>query len=142
MLLNSILLQTEPGGPGSGLMQILMIVALIAIFYFFMIRPQNKKQKEIRKFREGIQKGDKVITAGGIYGTVKEISDTYFLLEISDAGQCALGVTICVVKCVLNGIFRFHRVEILRFFVTNILLETLYRPLNVFRSAAHHNFPP
>ena len=46
MLLNSILLQTEPGGPGSGLMQILMIVALIAIFYFFMIRPQNKKQKE------------------------------------------------------------------------------------------------
>ena len=84
MLLNSILLQTETGGPGSGLMQILMIVALIAIFYFFMIRPQNKKQKEIRKFREGIQKGDKVITAGGIYGTVKEISETYFLLEISD----------------------------------------------------------
>ena len=65
----------------------------------------------------------------------------FFLLEISDAGQCALGVTICVVKCVLNGIFRFHRVEILRFFVTNILLETLYRPLNIFRSTAHHNFP-
>ena len=84
MLLNSILLQTETGGPGSCLMQILMIVALIAIFYFFMIRPQNKKQKEIRKFREGIQKGDKVITAGGIYGTVKEITETYFLLEISD----------------------------------------------------------
>ena len=82
MLLNSILLNTD--AQGGGMMQIGMIVLLIAVFYFFMIRPQNKKQKEIRKFREGIQKGDKVITAGGIYGTVKEITETYFLLEISD----------------------------------------------------------
>ena len=73
MLLNSILLNT--GAQGGGMMQIGMIVLLIAVFYFFMIRPQNKKQKEIKKFREGIQKGDKVITAGGIYGTIKEIAD-------------------------------------------------------------------
>ena len=58
MLLNSILLNT--GARGGGMMQIGMIVLLIAVFYFFMIRPQNKKQKEIKKFREGIQKGDKV----------------------------------------------------------------------------------
>ena len=76
MLLNSILLNT--GAQGGGMMQIGMIVLLIAVFYFFMIRPQNKKQKEIKKFREGIQ------TAGGIYGTIKEIKETHFVLEIAD----------------------------------------------------------
>lgn len=65
-------------------MQIGMIVVLIVIFYFFLIRPQSKKQKEIRKFREALQVGDKVITAGGIHGKIKEISDTYFVLEIAD----------------------------------------------------------
>lgn len=80
MLLNSILLNTDAQGGG----QIGMIVLLIVVFYFFMIRPQNKKQKEIKKFREGIQKGDKVITAGGIYGTIKEIKETHFVLEIAD----------------------------------------------------------
>ena len=82
MLLNSILLETSTDN--GGMMQILMIVVLIAVFYFFMIRPQNKKQKEIKKFRDGIQKGDKVITAGGIYGTIKEIKETHFVLEIAD----------------------------------------------------------
>ena len=82
MLLNSILLNTD--AQGGGFMQIGMIVLLIAVFYFFMIRPQNKKQKEIKKFREGIQKGDKVITAGGIYGTIKEIKETHVVLEIAD----------------------------------------------------------
>ena len=63
-----------------------MIVALIAIFYFFMIRPQSKKQKEIRKFRESLKNGDKVITAGGIYGKIKEVSENSntVILEISD----------------------------------------------------------
>lgn len=83
MLLNSILLQGATQG-NSGMMQILMIVVLIAVFYFFMIRPQNKKQKEIKKFREGIQKGDKVITAGGIFGTVREIKETHIVLEIAE----------------------------------------------------------
>ena len=81
--LSVILLQDAAGG-GVGLMNILFINVLFAIFYFFMIRPQNKKQKEIKKFREGIQKGDKVITAGGIYGTIKEIKETHFVLEIAD----------------------------------------------------------
>ena len=51
---------------------------------FFMIRPQQKKQKEIQKAREALKAGDKVITAGGIYGKIKEIGDTYMLIEISD----------------------------------------------------------
>lgn len=81
MQFDSILLAASPD---NGMMQILMIVVLIAIFYFLMIRPQNKKQKEIRKFRDGLQVGDKVITAGGIYGKIKEVKDVYILLEIAD----------------------------------------------------------
>lgn len=82
MTLNTILLQDAAGS--AGLMNILMIVALFAIFYFFMIRPQQKKQNEIKKFREGIKNGDKVITAGGIYGKVRSVNDTTFVLEIAD----------------------------------------------------------
>lgn len=81
MQFNSILLAAADN---AGMMNILFIVVLIAIFYFLMIRPQNKKQKEIRKFREGLQSGDKVITAGGIFGKIKEVKDTYILLEIAD----------------------------------------------------------
>ena len=85
-MLNSILLQAAGGaaGQGDGMMSILMIVALIAIFYFFMIRPQSKKQKEIKKFREAMQKGDKVTTAGGIHGKIKEIKDDVIVLQIDD----------------------------------------------------------
>ena len=65
---------------------VLQLVLLGVIFYFFMIRPQSKKQKEIRKFRESLKNGDKVITAGGIYGKIKEVSENSntVILEISD----------------------------------------------------------
>ena len=82
MITNTILLQQAQ--QGSVWESLIMIVALIAIFYFFMIRPQSKKQKEIKKFREGLQKGDKVITAGGIYGIIKEIKETSFVIEVTD----------------------------------------------------------
>jgi len=78
---NFILLQAAQGG---GLSGILMIVALFVIFYFFMIRPQQKRQKEIKKFRESLNNGSKIVTAGGIYGTIKDVADTYFLVEISN----------------------------------------------------------
>ena len=76
---NFILLQAAQGG---GLSGILMIVALFVIFYFFMIRPQQKRQKEIKKFRESLNKGSKIVTAGGIYGTVKEVKETSLLIEV------------------------------------------------------------
>lgn len=82
MIQSLISLQANNGG--SGLMNILMIVAIIAIFYFFMIRPQQKRQKEIRKFREGLKVGDRVITAGGIYGKIRAIKETSFVVEIAD----------------------------------------------------------
>ena len=88
-LLNTILLQAAAGGSWSGM---IMIIAMIAIFYFFMIRPQQKKQKEIRKAREAMQSGDKVVTAGGIYGRIKEVKETTFIVEI------ASGVTIKIDK--------------------------------------------
>lgn len=85
-MLNSILLQAQGGDPGQGggMMSILMIVALIAIFYFFMIRPQNKKQKEIKKFRDAMQEGDKVTTAGGIHGKIKKIKESVIILQIDN----------------------------------------------------------
>jgi preprotein translocase subunit YajC len=86
MSLLSILLDgTAPAASGAaGYQGILMIVIIVVIFYFFLIRPQQKRQKSIQKAREAMQPGDKVVTAGGIYGRVKEISDKYMLLEIAD----------------------------------------------------------
>ncbi|MEE0921649.1 MAG: preprotein translocase subunit YajC [Paludibacteraceae bacterium] len=60
-----------------------MMILIFVVFYFFMIRPQQKKQKELQKQREALKKGDKVITAGGIYGIIKEVQDTTFLIEVS-----------------------------------------------------------
>lgn len=78
-MLNTILLQSM----NSRWANILMIVALIAVFYFMMIRPQQKRQNEIKKFREGLKVGDAVVTAGGIYGKVKGFDDTTFTIEIA-----------------------------------------------------------
>ena len=64
--------QAAQGG-GSGLSMILMMVAIFAIMWFFMIRPQQKKQKEIQSFQNSLTEGMQVITGGGIYGTVKSI---------------------------------------------------------------------
>lgn len=81
-MLNYIILN-QPASDGSGLMNIGMIILLVVIFYFFMIRPQQKKQKEIRKFRESTQVGDKVVSAGGIYGKVRRVKETAFVVEVA-----------------------------------------------------------
>lgn len=83
MNLTTILLAEQ--NTGGGMSGMLMILAMLVIFYFFMIRPQSKKQKEIRKAREAMQKGDKVITAGGIYGTIRQVNsaDGTMLIEIA-----------------------------------------------------------
>ncbi len=60
-----------------------MMILIFVVFYFFMIRPQTKKQKELQKQREEMKKGDKVVTAGGIYGEIKEVQETSFLVTIS-----------------------------------------------------------
>ncbi len=83
MLQNLISLQASPDAAG-GWSSMIMIVALIAIFYFLMIRPQQKRQKEIKKFREGLSKGDNIITAGGIYGKICEVKENAFIVSIAD----------------------------------------------------------
>lgn len=79
--LNSILLQQAAGG--GQWTSILMIVLMIAIFYFLMIRPQSKKQKELQKQRDAMQKGDRVITAGGLHGKIKNVKESTFVLEVA-----------------------------------------------------------
>ena len=76
----SIFLQASPGGGGYG--QILFLVLIIVVFYFFMIRPQMKKAKVERQFRESLQKGAKVVTIGGIHGRIIEVNDKTFMVEI------------------------------------------------------------
>ncbi|MCQ2347809.1 MAG: preprotein translocase subunit YajC [Paludibacteraceae bacterium] len=61
----------------------IMMILIFVVFYFFMIRPQTKKQKELQKQREAMKKGDKVITAGGIHGIIREVQDTTFLIEVA-----------------------------------------------------------
>lgn len=76
------LLQAE-GAMSNPIMQFLPMILIIVVFYFFMIRPQMKKQKELRAFREALAKGDKVVTTGGIYGTVAGIKDNAIILTIA-----------------------------------------------------------
>jgi len=84
MELLSITLQSPAGQPGGGWGMLLMIGMLFVIMYFFMIRPQQKKQKEIQKMRESLKVGDRIITSGGVHGKIKEIEDTVMLIEIAE----------------------------------------------------------
>lgn len=67
---------------GSDFTSFLPIIGMIAIFYFFFIRPQQKKQKQTKKYLEEIKKGDQIVTVGGIHGKIVEISDTTVLADV------------------------------------------------------------
>lgn len=81
-LMTVFLLQAPVTGPDASWTWI-MLIAMFVIMYFFMIRPQNKKQKEIANFRKNLEVGQAVITAGGIYGKIKEIEDNAVIVEIA-----------------------------------------------------------
>ena len=76
-----VYLQAQAGGFDGSFM--IMMIVIFAIMYFFMIRPLNKKQKEIQNFRKNLEVGQDVISAGGIYGKVKAIEDNVVVLEIT-----------------------------------------------------------
>ena len=82
-MVSSILLQAA-APEGAGFSTIIMMIAIFAIFYFFMIRPQKKGQEEIKKFRDALQVGDEVVTSGGIHGKIKEINDNTMIVEIAN----------------------------------------------------------
>ena len=84
-ILTFTLLQAAPAGQapaGGGSMFWVMIIAMVVILWVVMIRPQRKQQKELEKFRNSLKRGDKVVTAGGIYGTVDEIKDRTVLIKV------------------------------------------------------------
>lgn len=85
MNLMTIFLTAEaPAQGGGGMSFIWMMLLIFVVMWFFMIRPQQKKQKEMVKFRDSLEKGQKVVTAGGIYGTVKEVKEGYVVLEVDN----------------------------------------------------------
>ncbi len=79
--LATILLMSPQKEGQSPLLSFIPLILLIVVFYFFMIRPQVKKQKNLRKFRDTIQKGDSVVTVGGIYGKVSEVKDNAVVID-------------------------------------------------------------
>ena len=83
MKLGTIILMA-PSGENGGLMSFLPLILIIIVFYFFMIRPQLKKQKEQKKFRESLNKGDKVVTIGGIHGKIVEVKESTVVIDISN----------------------------------------------------------
>jgi preprotein translocase subunit YajC len=66
---------------GQGMQSLVMLGLMVLVFYFFMIRPQMKKQKELKKFRENLKVGDKIVTIGGIHGKIMEVADTTILIQ-------------------------------------------------------------
>jgi len=80
----SVLLMADPSGKSNPIMSLLPLLLIIVVFYFFMIRPQMKKQKEMKNFRQTLKVGDKVITSGGIYGKVAEMRESSIIMEIED----------------------------------------------------------
>ncbi len=79
-LLQATALAPQAGGGGYSLF--IMLGLMILVLYFFMWRPESKRRKQMAQFRAGLKKGDKIITAGGIYGVVKEIKETTLLIEV------------------------------------------------------------
>ncbi len=85
-----ILLQAQPVKESNPFMTFLPLILIIVVFWFFMIRPQMKRQKELKNFRDALQKGDKIVTTGGIYGKIVEIQEHAIIMEVE--GQMRLKV--------------------------------------------------
>ena len=84
MSMLSILLQEQAATSTNGWMSLGMMLLIFVVFYFFLIRPQSKRQKEIRKFQDSLENGRRVITSGGIYGKIKEVKGDVVVLEVAD----------------------------------------------------------
>lgn len=78
---NQLVLLQESGEAGGGMQTIIMFGLIGIVFYFFMIRPQMKRTKEAKQFRESLSTGDKIVTIGGIHGKILEITDTTILIS-------------------------------------------------------------
>ncbi|MBF1310971.1 preprotein translocase subunit YajC [Porphyromonas sp.] len=79
-----ILLQAAGQNAGGGYSTIIMMVAIFVIFWLFMIRPQQKRQKELQQKREALGINDRIVTSGGLYGVIKDVKQTELVVEIAD----------------------------------------------------------
>jgi preprotein translocase subunit YajC len=86
-MINSILLHAPAGGGGFGLEQIILFGGIAIIFYFFMIRPQQKKQKDQKNFISEIKKGDRIVTIGGIHGRIAELDDETVTIDVEKGAK-------------------------------------------------------
>lgn len=88
-LLNVILMAPQGGQSGGGGMasSLIFLLLIFVVFYFFFIRPQVKKQKDQKKYREGLQKGQRIITIGGIHGKIVEIQETTCTIEVEGGNR-------------------------------------------------------
>lgn len=90
--MTQIFLAGQAAQNGGGMSFIIMMVAIFAIMYFFMIRPQQKRQKEIQNFQNSLAEGTEVVTGGGIYGTVKKIDLATGIIEVKIADGVVIKV--------------------------------------------------
>ena len=79
-----ILLQTPDAPPQKNHTMLIMMGLIFVVFYFFLIRPQQRRQKEIRTYRSGLQKGDKIVTTGGIYGKINNLSENVITIDVGN----------------------------------------------------------
>ena len=91
MNLLNVILFAQPaateGGKSSSTSMIIFLVLMVFIFYFFMIRPQRKKEKEAQSFRASLQKGDKIVTIGGVHGKIAEVQETTVTVEMEGGAK-------------------------------------------------------
>jgi preprotein translocase subunit YajC len=83
----------QEGQEGGGLMSFLPLVLIVVVFYMFFIRPQMKKSKEQRKYREALKKGDKIVTIGGIHGKILEVREKTFVIEVDGQNRLTIDRT-------------------------------------------------
>ncbi len=83
-LLSVVLMGTPQQGQGSPWSSLVPLLLIMVVFYFFLIRPQMKRQKELKTFRESLKKGDRIVTAGGIYGKINNISDHFITVDVGN----------------------------------------------------------
>ena|SRR6056297_1715640 len=81
------ILMQQQGGDQNPLVSLWPLLLIIVVFYLFMIRPQVKKQKELRKYRENLQQGDRIITTGGIHGKIVSVKDQEVVIEVEDQSR-------------------------------------------------------
>ncbi|MFT5234365.1 MAG: preprotein translocase subunit YajC [Candidatus Krumholzibacteriia bacterium] len=101
MLAMTMLAMANPGGAGGGgggMMTVLMFGSIFAIFYFMIIRPQKKQQNERKQMIEALKRGDKVVTSGGLFGTVKDVKADRLIITIAE------GIKVEVAKTAVSGV--------------------------------------